>query len=108
MGAFRYCINRKCNDGDCRALSRPTPQEDLIEGQKCPDCDTEQPRIYSTEEWIVEAFDEIEALKKELTKVRNRGFTKLDKRIQRLVKQNRSLKKEITELKIKLEKEYVI
>ena len=102
MGAFRYCVH-------CDApLGKPDALEDLIESQLCGSCSKPQPPISSLEEWVVEAFDEIKALKRELTKIRNRGFTKLDKRIQRLVKQNRSLKKEITELKIKLEKEYVI
>ena len=41
---------------------------DLIEGQGCPSCDTCQPNIFTKEEWIIQTFDEIEELKKRISK----------------------------------------
>ena len=97
MGAFRYC--RKCES----PLGKPSPLEDLIEGQGCPNCDTCQPNIYTKEEWIIEAFDEIEKLKEELAKIRNSGFAKLDNKIKRLVRKNNKLENEVTTLKNRLD-----
>ena len=102
MGAFRYC--RKCD----APLSRPTVQEDLIDGQTCSSCGQQQPNVYDINEWVIEAFDEIENLKKIIGKMRTRGFTKLDKRIQRLSKQNKALREKVNRLEIELKNNLVI
>lgn len=57
MGAFKYCI--ECD----HPLSKPTPREDLIDGQVCPGCGKVEKDYMTIAEWIVEAFEEIELLK---------------------------------------------
>jgi hypothetical protein len=77
MGAYRYCVNPKCDGGN--GLPKPDVEDDLITGSSCPHCGTEQPQARSVEEWLIEAFDRILELEKEVKelKSRTRPFKKL-------------------------------
>ena len=51
MSAFRYCE-------DCEhPLEKPTPREDLFDGQNCPSCGALQSRYMSEAEWIVDLWE---------------------------------------------------
>lgn len=102
MGAFRYCIH--CDS----PLPKPDPLEDLLESQICRFCKKSQPNLFSREEWIIEAFEEIKELKNQIRKSNNNGFAKLSKRIKRLSIQNRKLKARIDELETQLERNFII
>ena len=65
MGSYRYCRNDDCGSG----LREPTAREELYEGgQVCPYCGVTQHTIKTIEEFVVELFEEIEELKKEILK----------------------------------------
>ena len=52
MGAYKYC--------DCNApLSKPTPREDLLEGQICTSCGNIYKGHMRIEEWLVELYEEV-------------------------------------------------
>lgn len=82
MGAFRYCVHCK---HDSVPLPKPSALEDLIESQLCPVCEKSQPNIFSKEEWIIMAFDEISELKKLTTKQRKQ-IKSLQAQIEKLKK----------------------
>jgi len=82
MGAFRYCVHCK---HDSVPLPKPDALEDLIKGQLCPVCEKTQPSIYSKEEWIIMAFDEIKELK-EIIQKQHRKVKSLQNQIKKLKK----------------------
>ncbi len=95
MGSFRYCIH-------CDApLRKPDALEDLIESQLCSSCCKPQPTLFSSEEWIIEAFDEIKELEKKFSKAFTRLATKSGARVRRLEKKIKALEKRIIELENK-------
>ncbi|MCK5610394.1 hypothetical protein KAR91_51450 [Candidatus Pacearchaeota archaeon] len=67
MGAFKYCP--KCE----YPLDKPTPREDLIDGQEYPSCDNVEKGCMTPEEWIVDLFDELEELREPCTYCNDTG-----------------------------------
>jgi len=60
MSAFRYC--EECDTG----MDKPTPLQDLIEGQACPACGHLHFNFFSRDEWIVDLFDELAELRSDV------------------------------------------
>ncbi len=60
MSAFRYCENEDCS----AAMDKPTPYEDLIEGQKCLQCGKLHFNHFTMKDWIIDLHYEIQELKK--------------------------------------------
>lgn len=66
--AYRHCVN--CDEGN--GLDKPEVEEDLISGSCCPYCGSSQPQALSLEEWMVEAFDRIKVLEKEVEELKSK------------------------------------
>jgi len=54
---WRHC--KKCDED----MDRPTIEEDLIDGQVCWRCGTEQDKAVTLEEWMVELSTDIREIK---------------------------------------------
>ena len=82
MGSYKYC--------DCESpLSKPTPLEDLIEGQICTSCGNILKNTISIEKWLVELFEEVSKLQGKVER-QSKAISRLREHLK--IKKRRNLK----------------